>query len=115
VEGGADLLAALHFIHAEGGECSHFPVAMLGAKQRIHEDALPIFAGKRVRIMAHADAAGREGAERWAAQLATVGATVDCADFTGLRKADGSPVTDLNDCTQIHPEDAHELKGLLPD
>jgi hypothetical protein len=31
-----------------------------------------------------------------------------------LRKADGSPVTDLNDATQIHPEDAHELEGLLP-
>ena len=114
-EGGPDLLAALHFILEADAACSHFPVAMLGAKQRIHPDALPIFAGKRVRIMAHTDPAGREGAESWAAQLASVGAEVDCADFSGLRKADGSPVGDLNDCTQIYPEDAHELKGLLPD
>ncbi len=114
-EGGPDLLAGLHFIHEAGAEWSHFPVAMLGAKQRIHPDALPLLAGKRVRIMAHADTAGREGAEGWAAQLVTVGADVDVADLRGLRKADGEPVTDLNDATQIHPEDAHELKGLLPD
>ncbi len=117
VEGGGDLLAALHFIHErpEGGEAMFFPIAMLGAKQRIHADALPLLTGKRVRIYTHADTAGREGAERWAAQLAGVGAEVDCADFTGLRKADGSPVKDLNDCTSIHPDDAKELEGLLPE
>lgn len=113
-EGGPDLLAALHFIHAAGAECSHFAVAMLGAKQRIHEDALPLLARKRVRIMAHEDEAGLEGAKRWARQLEAVGAEVDCFSFAGLRKADGSPVTDLNDATQIHGEDASELEGLLP-
>ncbi len=123
VEGGPDLLAALHFIHEAGAECSHFPIAMLGASQRIHEDALPILSGKRVRIMAHVDkptelhplGAGREAAERWAAQLATVNAEVDIADFAGLRKRDGSPVSDLNDLTGIHPDDEHELKGLMPE
>lgn len=114
-EGGPDFLAALHFIHEADAECLCFPLAMLGASQRIHPDALPILAGKRVRIYPHTDKAGREGAERWAAQLATVGATVDCADFTGLCKADGSPVGDLNDCTSIHPDDAKELEGLLPE
>ena len=114
-EGGPDFLAALHFIHEADAECLCFPLAMLGASQRIHADALPLLAGKRIRIYGHADKAGHDAAERWAAQLATVGAEVDCADFTGLRKADGSPVGDLNDCTQIHPEDAHQLKGLLPD
>jgi len=113
-EGGPDLLAALHFIHKAGAEATHFPVAMLGASQRIHTDALPVFAGKRVRIMPHTDEAGREAAERWAAHLATVGADVDCADFSGLRKADGAPIGDLNDCTSIHPEDEKELEGLLP-
>ena len=116
VEGGGDLLAALHFIHEhpEGGEAMFFPIAMLGASQRIHADALPLLTGKRVRIYTHADTAGREGAEGWAAQLAGVGAEVDCADFTGLRKADGSPVKDLNECCLIHPDDAKELEGLLP-
>ena len=114
VEGGPDLLAALHFIHAAGAETLVFSLAMLGASMAIHEDALPLLAGKRIRIFPHADPAGTKAAQRWAAQLATVGAIVDCADFTGLRKAGGSPIKDLNDCTQIHPEDAHELSNLLP-
>ena len=113
-EGGPDLLAALDFIHKAGAETLVFPLAMLGASQRIHEDALPILAGKRVRIFPHADPAGTKAANRWAAQLEAVGADVDCFSFAGLRKADGSPVGDLNDATQIHPEDAHELEGLLP-
>ena len=113
-EGGPDLLAALHFIHKAGAETLVFPLALLGASQRIHEDALPILAGKRVRIFPHADPAGTKAANRWAAQLEAVGADVDCFSFAGLRKADGSPVGDLNDATQIHPEDAHELEGLLP-
>jgi hypothetical protein len=117
VEGGPDLLAALHFIHAhpEGGEVMFFPIAMLGASQRIHEDALPILSGKRVRIFPHADKPGREGAEVWTRQLEAVGAEVDAADFTGLRKVDGSPVKDLNDLTSIHPDDAKEVEGLLPE
>jgi hypothetical protein len=113
-EGGPDLLAALHFIHERDAETLVFPVGMLGASMAIHEDALPLLAGKRIRIFPHTDPAGAKAANRWAAQLATVGAIVDCADFTGLRKADGSPVADLNDATQIHPEDAHELSNLLP-
>ena len=113
-EGGPDLLAALDFIHKAGAEALVFPLAMLGASQRIHEDALPILAGKRIRIFPHTDEAGTKAANRWAAQLEAVGADVDCFSFAGLRKADGSPVGDLNDATQIHPEDAHELEGLLP-
>lgn len=113
-EGGPDLLAALHFIVARHAEGKCFPLAMLGASQRIHEDALPILAGKRVRIFPHADTAGQEAALRWTTQLEAVGAEVDAFSFAGLRMADGSPVSDLNDCTRIHPEDAHELEGLLP-
>ncbi len=113
VEGAPDLLAACHYIEKMDSAC--FPVAMLGAGQRIHPDALPLFAGKRIRICAHADKPGRDGAERWAAQLATVGAEVDIADFSGLRKRDGAPVKDLNDTTEIHPDDAGQLEGLLPE
>jgi CHC2 zinc finger len=114
-EGAGDLLAALHFIHLAGREADCFPVAILGASHRIHADALPLFAGTHVRIYTHADKSGREAAERWAAQLASVCAEVDCADFAGLRKADGSHIKDLNDCTSIHPNDAKELEGLLPE
>ena len=70
---------------------------MLGASQRIHADALPMFTGKRVRIFGHDDEAGRGAVERWAAQLASVGADVDAFSFAGLVQADGKPVKDLND------------------
>ena len=121
-EGGPDLLAALHFIvkgdspAAKLGErlADVCPLAMLGASQRIHENALPFLAGKKVRVFTHVDPAGQKGAQRWAAQLHAIGAKVDYFSFAGLRKADGSPVNDLNDCTQIHPDDAAQLEGLLP-
>jgi hypothetical protein len=113
-EGGADLLAAHHFIHALGREADTAAVAMLGASNSIPADVLPLFAGKRVRIMAHADEAGRTAAQKWARQLASVGATVDAADFTGLLMADGSPVKDLNDSTRLRPEDQPQLEDLIP-
>lgn len=114
VEGGPDLLAALHFIDAGRDLVTAFPVAMLGAKQRIPDDALPTFAGKRVRIFPHNDEPGRAGAEGWARQLEAVSADVDCFSLAGLRKASGEPIGDLNDCTSIHPEDARQLEGMLP-
>ena len=113
-EGGPDFLAAVHLITKENRLADVFPLAMLGASQRIHEDGLPFLAGKKVRIFPHVDAAGKSGAERWTAQLHAIGAKVDIFDFTGLRKADGSPVKDLNDAAQIHPDDAAQLEGILP-
>ena len=81
-EGGPDFLAAHYFAlweqathHARrDAQCS--PVAMLGASQRIHQHALPMFAGKRVRIFGHEDEAGRAAVDRWARQLQIVGADV---------------------------------------
>ena len=114
VEGGPDLLAALHFIVLGGRAAEVAPVAMLGAGQKIHPEALPWFAGRRVRIYAHADDAGRAAAQRWRDQLIPVGATVDAVDCGGYRMQDGRTSGDLNDLTQIHPDDAGELTDLLP-
>ena len=111
---GVDILAAHHFIHAHGRTADTAAVAMLGASNTIPADALPLFARKRVRVMAHADEAGRVAAAKWTAQLETVGATVDAADFTGLLMADGTPAKDLNDLTRIDPKQAHELEDLIP-
>lgn len=111
---GVDILAAHHFIFGHGPAEDTSAVAMLGASLAIHRDALPLFAGKRVRIMAHADAAGQNAAARWADQLKTIGADVDAADFTGLLMADGSPVKDLNDCTRLDPKQTPELETLIP-
>jgi hypothetical protein len=102
-EGGPDFLAAHELALREQAaqdnkrevQCS--PVAMLGASQWIHPNALPMFTGKRVRIFRHDDEPGRIGAERWTRQLTSIGTEVDIFTFTGLRQFDGKPVKDLND------------------
>ena len=87
---------------------------MLGATQRIHPDALPLFAGKRVRIFGHDDEAGRAAVELWAGQLASVGVEADAFTFTGLRQADGQPVKDLNDSLLMDAISFTESGRLLP-
>jgi hypothetical protein len=111
-EGGPDLLAACHFMHCENRETNCAPVVMLGGCARIHPDALPMFAGRRVRIFRHSDPTGENAADRWAAQLAKTGATVDAFRLDGLRRADGQPVNDLNDLAAIHPDDFETHRNL---
>lgn len=105
VEGGPDLLAAFHFAWCEDCELDIAPVAMLGASQSIPAEALPMFAGKRVRIFAHADDAGMPAAQRWEAQLLAAGVAVDVFNLAGLRTVSGAPVKDLNDLAKIDADD----------
>jgi hypothetical protein len=118
-EGGPDLLAACHFIQAEGRAADVAPVSVLGAGMHIHTDALPHFAGKRVRIFRHTDesGAGDKAANTWADQLSAAGADVDAFALDGLTRADGHPVKDLCDLASISAEDfdAHPcLQHLFP-
>jgi hypothetical protein len=96
-EGAPDFLAAFALADAGAVESLVAPVCMTGASCSIHKDALPSFRGKRVRIFGHADEAGRGAIQRWVEQLQAVQAEVDAFDFSGLIKADGSLVKDLND------------------
>ncbi len=119
-EGGPDFLAA-HYLalceqatHPAKLDVQCAPVAMLGASQRIHADALPMFAGKRVRIFGHDDDAGRGGVERWAAQLASAGADVDAFSFDGLVQTDGQPVKDLNDALLMDVASFARVERMLP-
>lgn len=117
-EGGPDLLAACHFIWCEDRERDVAPVAMLGASQRIHPEALPLFRGKSVRIYPHLDHAGQSAARRWSDSLTRHGATVDGFNFAGLTMATGPPVKDLNDLTSISPDDFERdrnLGSILPE
>ena len=111
VEGGPDFLAAFHFIIKERREGDCAPVVMATGSPMIHARALPHFAGKRMRIYTHADehGQGEKSAARWFAQLESVGATVDCYRFDGLRRDDGAPVKDLNDSARLHPDDKRQL------
>lgn len=108
VEGGADMLAAFHFLSGFGLLGKVAVCAMLGASCAIAEEALKFFARKRVRLMMHADPAGLESAGRWTNQLTEVGAAVESFSLEGLVRpasAKGSgaseremvPVSDLND------------------
>ena len=118
-EGGPDFLAAHFFAlfeqasHHAKRDVQSAPVGIMGAAHGIPADALPLFAGKRVRLFPHADEAGQKAAARWAEQLTSVGASVDAFSFTGLRRADGQPAKDLNDCLNLDAAGFAETERIL--
>lgn len=77
VEGGPDLLAALHLAVTQGTADRMAPVVMLGAGQCIPREALPFFARKRVRIFLHADEAGQQAGQRWHQRIKAAAQVVD--------------------------------------
>ena len=97
VEGGADALAAYHFLEKFGRLREVAVCAMLGASCAIAAGALGHFARRRVRIIMDEDAAGREAAARWTAQLVEAGAAVEAFSLAGITRRDGAAVKDLND------------------
>ena len=115
VEGGPDILAAYHLIWCEDRH-DVVPVSMLGASSTPHSVALRQLAGRIVRIYPHADKAGIRAALRWDRQLRSVGATVTCFDFSGLRRMDGRLVGDLNDYLLLGYDDweAERFEEVLP-
>ena len=113
VEGGPDFLAAFHLVWCAGLEDHVAPVAMFGASNRIREDVLPHFAGKRVRIFQHDDDPGRNAGALWAAQLIAAGVEVDGYSFAGLSRVDGGAVKDLNDFAHVHPDQWEEQRNII--
>ena len=95
VEGGPDMLAGYHFLRMWATPRRPLlqdvtVVAMLGASNKIREDALPFFKGARVRMFVDADTpkdspekakrrlVGLEAAARWTRQLSEAGSAVEC-------------------------------------
>jgi CHC2-type zinc finger protein len=118
VEGGPDYLAAFHFALRRQKK-GILPVAILGRGQGLrglHPDALEHFQGHRVRICPHndSDGLGIAHALRWSKQLQQTDCDVDFFVFNGLRKADGSAVKDLNDCTDLASQSVGKLEELFP-
>lgn len=112
-EGGADLLASLHLSWCTGVEEQVAPVAMMGASLTIPGNALPLFAGKKIRVFSDADNAGQEAGRRWGAQLQAAGVSVDGYRFDGLARADGKPVKDLNDFAHICVDHWEHRRDLI--
>jgi CHC2 zinc finger len=96
-EGAPDFLAAFELAYCGAVETLVAPVCMASASGPIHRDALSMFRGKRVRIFADADEAGYNAMQKWTDQLYAIHADIDPFFFNTLKKADASPVKDLND------------------
>lgn len=104
VEGEGEILAAFHLAWCAGVESCVAVVGMLGSGDRISDEALPLFAGKRVRIFEDNDAAGERAAMRWAEKLLAADAMVDSFSFGGLIRVDGHPMKDMTDFAHICPD-----------
>jgi hypothetical protein len=116
VEGGPDLLAALHLAWCatstpeilEKGKgvdvLGNLGVVAMFGVPLILDSELHHFKSKRVRIFADADKAGQIAKNRWWRQLKRAGATVDSYSLTGFLRFDGKPVKDLNDFALIDPD-----------
>ena len=107
VEGGPDLLAAFHFIFRAGCGPTFTAVAMLGAANNIHADAINLFAGKATKIVPHLDPpdkngrrAGMDAARRWQTQLQGAGAAAEIISLRDL-VPEAAALKDLNDVTQL--------------
>jgi hypothetical protein len=117
VEGGADMLAAYTALQAVGRLDDVAVVCILGGANNIAPEALPLFAGKRVRIFADNDPprehprrkgliirTGWETAAKWQMQLEEAkAASVDVVDFSSVPVPEGQPeLKDLNDLVSLH-------------
>ena len=112
-EGGADMLAAFHLAWCADVLGNLGLCAIFGAANHITEDALPYFADKQVRIFAHDDPKGYEGAARWVKQLRAAGVTVDGFRFCGFRQANGDKVKDLNDFVRLDYDQWESERALV--
>lgn len=112
VEGMPDMLAGFQVIAETGFMAEATVICMTGSSMLVPDICLPFFNGIRVRIFADADNAGQSAAFRWHKQLAAVGAVVDAFDLTGLLRADGQPVKDLNDVV-LMDENERAALGLM--
>jgi len=117
-EGGPDLLSLLHF-SLKQHRLGILPVAILGrgvCRHGLHPGSLEYITGMRIRIYPHDDTDGLSYANTivLARQLEQLGCEVDCFIFTGLKKAGGQAITDLNDAIEISPLQASKLEELFP-
>jgi len=118
VEGAPDFLAAHHFALAEGKLDSLGIVAVLGAANRLAEEALSLFKGKSIWIYPHRDEAGWKAAIQWAQEIKQAGALeVLGFDLSGITLTDGTSGKDLADLARIDAdcfEESEKFQEVLP-
>ena len=111
-EGGPDALASYAARVKLRGDFGI--VCLLGDGLTIHESAIAYFTGKSVRFMAHANATGREFAERNARVLAGIATQVSIAILDDFLTVEGEAAIDLCDALAYRkpwgvPVDIEEL------
>lgn len=103
--GGPDFLALLELVNIEGRESDCAILGVLGESVKLAAPVVKRCGGRRVRLFAHNDEAGRRAAAVWAEQLNEAGATCDAFDF------DAFGCKDLNDFLKLKP-DARDIETL---
>lgn len=104
-EGSSDFLAAWHLIFTCERLYDTGAVCMLGATQKIHQEALKYFKEKHVLIFPDMDKSGVKASERWEKQLKNIASDISIYDFTGLKTTSGESVGDLRDFLQVNYDD----------
>jgi hypothetical protein len=113
VEGGPNFLSVIAHAWASKVEGLVAPVCLSGATQRIPDNTLPYFSGKRIRIFADDDLPGYKAARSWWNQLENVAGRIDIFNFEGLKQSAGHPVNDLNDLLQIDYDDWETHRAIV--
>ena len=111
VEGSPDLLAVFHFLDIADADDRTTAVAILGASNNIHPDAVSLFNRKCVRIIPHRDRVGAAAAAlRWKTQFESGGATADVVPIEVLAPM-VAKANDLNDLCLL--PDGHRVASAL--
>jgi hypothetical protein len=97
VEGSSDILAAYSIISKDSMEKRASPVAMLGAFNSIHPNALQYFTDKFTLLVPDNDYAGLTGMSHWGKQLDGITGISFVCNYSKLLRNDGQPVKDLRD------------------
>jgi len=111
-EGTKDGLAGFHFADAEDRLSTVGVVVGLGSAIKLSSEDLEKFRGRRVRIVADADTAGKDVTARIRRQLASCAAEVQVFELAGLNRDDDLPVKDFFDATQIGYESFEANRDL---
>lgn len=117
VEGGPDLLAGALVRWWEGIDTNQVAlVCMTGAGNAIDPEALPLFAGKHIRIAYHSEESqkGREAAMAWKDQLYGAGAAwVEGFDFGGITLPGGKPCKDLAEYASLLDDETSDPQSIF--
>jgi hypothetical protein len=112
VEGGPDILAAIHFLCVARMQDRAMAVGILGANNNIHPEAVMLFNQKRIRIVPHRDRVGATAALRWQRKFEAAGAAVDVTPIELFLPTYGK-AKDLNDLCRTPQECQEKIASSL--